>query len=125
MPKKMENVVTYRVWYEPNPDYDGTFQVDKIGRGGLHATVTDAMGGLERAKREAALCKRWFNEEKILIEKAGPDGKIQHEVKTIMHDNVIVTLQKLVDGFTTEDVVSWEEEKVAKKKAKERETVPA
>lgn len=112
MAKKIDQVVTYKVWYKLNPEYEGTFQVDKIGGGGLHATVTPSMGGMSRAMEEAARVKTWFNEEKVAVEKSTARGKKEVEVKTTFHNNVIVWVEKYLDGYSTEEELSCPEKAV-------------
>ena len=109
----VEPTVEYKVWYKLNPAYKGSFQVEKMGkpfinsRGeqeypiGLHGTFGPSAGGFERAQQEVAKCKAWFNEEKKAIEREGPGGKAVVEVRTTIHDNVIVWIEKYIDGFRT------------------------
>jgi hypothetical protein len=103
--KAIEPTITYRIWYKLNPEYAGTWQKDKIGGGGLHATVNAQMGGLQRAQEEAGRCKTWFNDEKIAVEKSAPNGKKIVEVKTTRHDNVIVWIERLKDGYAEDEEV--------------------
>lgn len=102
--KKVDPIITYKVWYKLNPEYEGTFQVDKIGPGGLHATIGPQHGGLPKAHSEAGRVKAWFNEEKIAVEKSHPNGKKEVSVKTVFHDNVIVWIEKYKDGYPDEEV---------------------
>ena len=103
MPHKIDPLVTYQVWYKPNPEYDGTFQLDKMGKGGKHATVTPEMGGYNGAIQAAARCKAWFNEERTAVETSTDNGKVIVNVKTAVHNNVIVWIEKYVDGTYVEE----------------------
>lgn len=116
--KRSDKVISYKVWYKLNPEYDGTFQVSSMGtEPALHAHVLPSMGGLPRAKQEAQRCKAWFNEEKILLEKQNPaTGKVEQTVKTVMHDNVVVWVEKYIDSYPADEEVPWEEERSGKKK---------
>jgi len=109
----VEKTVEYKVWYKLNPEYKGTFQVDKIGpKTGLHGTFGASAGGFDRAQQEIQKCKAWFNEEKKAIEREGPGGKAVVEVRTTIHDNVIVWMETYIDGFPTNEVgKQWEEPK--------------
>ena len=104
--------VTYKVWYQPKAEYDGPYQsCEAPGLHGTFPTLLAARGGYEA-------CKRWFNEEKIVVEKSTPKGKLESSVRTIVHDNVDVWLEKYVDGFPTEEKVDPNGEKTEPVKKK-------
>lgn len=104
---KVEPVVTYKVWYKLNPEYDGTFQIDKIGaEAGLHATVTPSMGGLPNAKERAVRCKAWFNNEQRAVETSNAKGAKKTHVETKFHNNVIVWIEKYKDGYPVEEEIA-------------------
>lgn len=99
-----EPVMTYKVFYRPNPAYKGSYLRDKIGKGGIHGTFGPENGGLEQAEVAVEKCKAWFNEERIRIERQrekrkGEKGGMDVEIKVIPHDNVIVWIETYKDGF--------------------------
>lgn len=108
MSQRIDPIVSYKVWYRPNPEYNGTFQMDKIGNGGLHAHVGPAMavpGGstLDRAIQESKVAKSFFNEEKVAVESSDSQGRKKTVIKTNYHDNVIVWVETFKDGFPIKD----------------------
>ena len=111
--RHVEPIVSFKVCYRLNPNYEGQFQIDKIGKGGVHGEFGPSHGGLHRAKMEAENCKKWFNEEKHAFERMGASGKPVVEVRTTIHDNVIVWIEKYKDGYLEEEkCVEKEKEKV-------------
>lgn len=93
-----ETVTTFRVCYKANPDYDGDYNVpSKPGFQGPYDRLAGELGAREGVKS----CKRWFNEEKIAIERT-VNGQLETSVKTIYHDNVICWIERYVDGILDE-----------------------
>lgn len=106
-----EPVIQYKVFYKLNPEYKGAFQKDKLSKPGLHGTFGEEAGGFERAEEEAIKCKRWFNEDKRAVEKLNERQRKIVEVHTKIHDNVIVWIEKWVDGKPSGETVEWDAKK--------------
>lgn len=112
-----EPKVEYKVYYRANPEYDGDFNVPR--KPGLHATLPL----LHEAEDAEAKCRKWFTEEKVLCPKPQRDGSIVDEIKTVIHDNVIVWIEKHVDGFPVKEEEGSCDEQVKKSRKKEPATV--
>ena len=111
--------ITFCVKYKLNPDYDGDYQFDKLTNldnpGEEVVGVHGNFRNLRLAQEAKIKCKDWFNQEKHAVEKVTREGKVQTEVRTTLHDNVVVWLERYVDGHLD---LEWQEcdEKQSKKK---------
>ena len=108
--------ITFKVWYKPNPHYDGHHDVCQAE--GLHGSFDT----IAKARTGAAACKKWFNDERFFVEKPEVNGKVETELKTVVHDNVVVWIEEYRDGFPVEGEISCEggkEEEAPRKKRKE------
>jgi hypothetical protein len=113
---KIEFVVKYKL----NPDYDGEFQVKNLTDQdnpntevvGIHGTFRN----LGLALTAKGKCKDWFNKETVPVEKINQQNKVVTESRTTLHDNVIVWIERTVDGFLDTEWVECDEKPNAKKK---------
>jgi len=111
-----EPVITYKVYYEAKPSYQGSWNVpEKPGFQGPFDLYEDAVLAVES-------CKRWFNEERKVTEQIDREGKVTQTVRVVNHDNVYVEIKKFKDGFPCEEEVVCEEEPKSRRK---KEPAPA
>ena len=102
---KVEPRVEYKVLYKLNPAYKGNFQRGNLVVPGIQGVFGEEDGGLAAAQTSAEQCKQYFNTDSKAIEKQGPTGKKIVEIKTKIHDNVIVWIEKYIDGFPTQEKI--------------------
>lgn len=111
-----EPKVEWHVCYKANPEYKGSFNVPK--KPGCHGKFGEDKGGMEGAKAGAEACKKWFNEESHLTMQVVGGQKVE-QIKTTVHDNVIVWIEKYIDGVLAGEETKCESESLKGKKKKE------
>ena len=93
MPLPVEPKLEFHVLYKPKPNYVGSHHADL--RPGTHAVCLSRADALMQAGK----CKKYFNEENILIPNEDP---AKNRINTVVHDNVIVWIDEYVDGVFQE-----------------------
>ena len=89
----VEPKIEFKVYYRPNPEYEGEYNVPS--KSGLHGTFDN----IRAARAAVEKCRAWFGEEKIVTLGREINGKREEIVRTVKHDNVIVWIEKYKDGF--------------------------
>ena len=87
----------FKVRYKANPHYAGHWHSGL--KPGLHGTF-DTMAEAVTAQ---AKCRKWFNEENVILAQADDKGVIADDVKTTIHDNVVVWIESYENGVLVKD----------------------
>jgi len=87
----------YLVWYKPNPKYAGDYPAPD------HKGLQGRFNHLEKAEAAVESCKRYFNTEAYLEEVPHSDGSVTNERREKKHDNVLVWIERLVDGAPVQE----------------------
>jgi hypothetical protein len=102
--------IEFSVKYKLNPDYDGDYQYDKLTDANNPDEEVVGLYGkfrnLPLAMQMKQKCKDWFNKEMHAVERVNREGKVHSEVRTTLHDNVVVWLERYVDGHLD---LEWQE----------------
>lgn len=114
-----EPVVRLYVWYAPNPAYKGDHHANM--KKGLQGSFDSE----EEARAAAEKCKAWFTVKREILKIEGKDGRVRDEIKETIHDNVIVWIDKYIDGEMVESAGKPIIRPKSAVRPKEEEKVPA